>query len=944
MVPAPDEEKVRLGTPYGLLLNECARAPQLVPKHTLSLLEQVLSLRTHTYHCKTTEIIEFVVRLVVHVESAIWFCLQLATGQHPALRLEQLPGLELSERTRHMLQATFEATQRMLRIHIRPMLLGWLEELKVEEQHARTYAPHKVDEYCLQMASVHAHLVLCMRNVPTAELQLSDVSQLLLSFMFLQRRHKWNRPPPKPPLFALPISEPELFDVFDALRKPVVDWLSTREEGPEARAVQSLLHSVFETGTGDLHRVTAWARFDGQANAGRYASVVFRTLADGEERPAMPPFLQRVSERDPDVEVNVQLMQVMMKGRFLLALESRFADHPDMQTLFGENQSTMQCVKIGDYTHMEERRLVSHPFSLQLWDEDPRPIETPPSFKKVAFSGHRPNRLPVHCSWLVEVFQPLLTANEQYREVQHEQQKVPIPWYFTESTSPSPSVGVVVLLARHPIQKTPMREAVVYRHHQMVHIFEVHSHGRRFYRQLAHSTNANLTPHTMQPSCDDRSSTWPLWARHEAAEKTRPMVPSLVLLRLKADEAMAEEIDDPAARSRTAARAARERERAAMASVKQEQDEAAAREAQLAELAAQASKLQLVEVIDDWREEAGEAGDERRREEAGGSSGGATGGESSSSSSDAPTTEGAAKGNLAGGVDGAPSGSASADADSDEEFQDYERTAVGAEEDAEGDVLQPPSAQQFEAAQTMLDRRRLQKQLARGWTAAAVAEAEGRRLRQCGSSERTDATTEAEDLQAKRGPVFLIESAAVSRSLADEDGELLSPGQRFDAEHLSGLWVEDAGVTLANGLYSRSGKKNGLPTFKLQGPSGIKYLIYMQPSEQRWVLEGPISANEFAIHTLYVTRPGAGLCSMAAACSEDAWSADGTFVRVEARPQSPSSAPKPFVEASLGSAPSVRALLACANEREVSAEALASHDIELKENCVRAIPPARPPS
>ena len=66
------------------------------------------------------------------------------------------------------------------------MLLGWLEELKVEELDARTYAPNKVDGFCLQMACVHAHLILCLRNLPPSELELSDVRQLLLSFMFLQ--------------------------------------------------------------------------------------------------------------------------------------------------------------------------------------------------------------------------------------------------------------------------------------------------------------------------------------------------------------------------------------------------------------------------------------------------------------------------------------------------------------------------------------------------------------------------------------------------------------------------------------------------------------------------------------------------------------------------------------------------------------------------------------
>ena len=208
LVPAPEKEQILLGTPYGLLLNECVKAPQLVPRLALDLLEQALTLRTHTYHCKTTDIIEYVVRLAVHVESAVSFALELARGEHCSLKLEQLPGIELTSVARKQLEAQFAKSQRMLRMNVRPMLLGWLEELKVEELDARTYAPNKVDGFCLQMAAVHAQLVLTLRNLPPRELELSDVRQLLLSFMYLQRRYKWNQPPPKPPHAPLPVRPP----------------------------------------------------------------------------------------------------------------------------------------------------------------------------------------------------------------------------------------------------------------------------------------------------------------------------------------------------------------------------------------------------------------------------------------------------------------------------------------------------------------------------------------------------------------------------------------------------------------------------------------------------------------------------------------------------------------------------------------------------------------
>lgn len=219
---------------------------------------------------------------------------------------------------------------------------GRLTELEVEEQEARKFAPSKVDKLCLQMASVHAQLILTVRNIAACDLRIEDVRTLLLSFMYLQRRHVWNQPKPEPPMFELPVSEPQLFDIMQCSRRAIVQWLDHREKGETARQVQELLHDIFEIGTGDLNHVTAWARFNGTVNTGRYATVLFRLLGADETRPKPPPWLQRVNVRQPDVEVNIQLLQVMMRGRFLTALQDDFKEHPDFQHLFGSRTSTMQ--------------------------------------------------------------------------------------------------------------------------------------------------------------------------------------------------------------------------------------------------------------------------------------------------------------------------------------------------------------------------------------------------------------------------------------------------------------------------------------------------------------------------------------------------------------------------------------------------------------------------
>jgi hypothetical protein len=59
-------------------------------------------------------------------------------------------------------------------------------------------------------------------------------------------------------------------------------------------------------------------------------------------------------------------------------------------------------------------------------------------------------------------------------------------------------------------------EIFVYRKLAMVQVYQVLSHGRRFYRVLEYTSNAKLCMRDMQPSVDDRGQPWPIWERHGA--------------------------------------------------------------------------------------------------------------------------------------------------------------------------------------------------------------------------------------------------------------------------------------------------------------------------------------------------------------------------------------------------------------------------------------------
>ena len=57
-------------------------------------------------------------------------------------------------------------------------------------------------------------------------------------------------------------------------------------------------------------------------------------------------------------------------------------------------------------------------------------------------------------------------------------------------------------------------EIFVFRHLEMVQVYNVTSHGRRFYRVLEYTSDSRFTLRAVQPSIKDRKAPWPVWERH----------------------------------------------------------------------------------------------------------------------------------------------------------------------------------------------------------------------------------------------------------------------------------------------------------------------------------------------------------------------------------------------------------------------------------------------
>ena len=89
-----------------------------------------------------------------------------------------------------------------------------------------------------------------------------------------------------------------------------------------------------------------------------------------------------------------------------------------------KNTGTVQCFMSGSFHHMQERRLASFPFKLQLWDPDDRLPATPPTGQTLLGRRYSRDELDEHEMWLAETFEPV---REQYFL---RLKRGPLQWYL----------------------------------------------------------------------------------------------------------------------------------------------------------------------------------------------------------------------------------------------------------------------------------------------------------------------------------------------------------------------------------------------------------------------------------------------------------------------------------------------------------------------------------
>ena len=325
------------------------------------------------------------------------------------------------------------------------------------------------------------------------------------------------------------VCEHELFDTFQRLRHPMLSWLASHPTQCDA-----VMESVVRTITlaherratfgrqrtldmEEMERKRAmlarrWVVLDRVGHAGRLLPdtelvSIERAFEKLDEASNYESYL-RMQAQAVDTEINLQLGEYTLKNHTLQALPLSYTRSADFVAVFGvrRDSNPIQCVEVQNSTRRTWLRLVGLRHDVQLWDADtrqPQPLHT--RAYESTFSGEIPTlKTATGEGWIAAVLEPyrrqyLRECNLFLPEWDHSEQEHAILSGLLTVT-PQPPRGLAEMSGDAPPAPPPvtsLKEVVVFRSPPVVHVYDVTSHGRRFYRTLVASSDNAFCLHDM---------------------------------------------------------------------------------------------------------------------------------------------------------------------------------------------------------------------------------------------------------------------------------------------------------------------------------------------------------------------------------------------------------------------------------------------------------------
>lgn len=492
-VPTPNRRI--LSTAFGLLFNELYRSPEVLMDSVLTLTKLAVNLDVGTVHSSTVPIVLFVLRLVARVDSFATYLINHSEGSDVEGSIFfKLRGIKILPETLSVLKAKREELAQCVKCKVHGMLEAWCKQLSIESSEKTD--DEVIDANARTACKLHGYLLLLHRNVTAEEYTFDVASIISSSFLYLTSRHTWN-------LDVLGIPENEVFEMMMVQRRNLISWTRTQPQSVLNELMESMVRVTVGTGVRasadpDADKrvsLPQWAYIGGPRSVGRFTVASMRPNASTNEIiPVIPP------EREIGVEIDLQLAQLTLKSSHLQALETAIASDPDVQMIFGKK--SMQASTVQSSEHRLWVHLVGRDHDVQYWrtpDERTDIVELDRDYS--------PGEVEESEQWIVPILEPVrLTYMTKPFVLQICMPEKPIPG----------DAEVAMLIGIHPKLGGTWKEILVFKSLQMVQVYQVLSHGRRFYRVLEYTSDVRYTLRDMQPSTDDRRQLWPTWERHGA--------------------------------------------------------------------------------------------------------------------------------------------------------------------------------------------------------------------------------------------------------------------------------------------------------------------------------------------------------------------------------------------------------------------------------------------
>lgn len=529
-VPAPNRD--HLATPCGLLFNELEKSPHNIVRCMDKMLEIALELDPGRYNPVSCPAILYIVRLAIRIEGYMLYAISHhdwdmknadAADGAPVAELTGAMG-ETHVRGLSANSATIDflkSYQKKLRARLEGEVFSMLEHWIVRAQR---------DKSVHSMCILRAHLAYIYKHTPTEDLDFKSVSTLLSSqvylmsnFMFdaddhLSRRSRkkkgtFNRKAEETTNASLGITQTEMFQLFQSKRWQLYEWLVTN--GDECNEVmEAIVRVVTYTGTrakpkaGSVMKARVWRSMQQHGYRGRFVpDTEAKTdeqlfgITDGQ---CYEEWLRHCSTSVIETEINLQTGEFTLKKKQTKQLSVDISDHEDFIDVFGQvaKENPVQCADVMLTTKRLHTRLVGRRHDVQFWEPDDRmPVH----------SNNReyPKKVKDDEEWIKEMLED--SAYGQGIRLQYlDGYDIYLPGDSLGVTGNQKGKNMVIMCAyekpldkkdkKHKQRTGTLKEIVCIKEPPLVHIYNVIEQGRRHYRSLVFSSDADFCLRSMEPT------------------------------------------------------------------------------------------------------------------------------------------------------------------------------------------------------------------------------------------------------------------------------------------------------------------------------------------------------------------------------------------------------------------------------------------------------------